>query len=360
MERTVTTRVPAIDGLRGLAIILVLLGHLNIPGLEGFAPLGVMLFFVLSGYLITGILTRQVDEGGVHFAEFYARRARRLFPALLPMVVVAAFLLGDGWWPQTWHALLYLGNLPLMRGELLGNIGHTWSLAVEEHFYIVWPIVIALIPARQRFRVVAAAVLVFGAWRLGLIASGANVHRIYYATDTNAFPLLAGCLLSVGRFPRFSPITGVIASLAFVAVEAVGTTTLPLLFLSVPLAAVMVHVASTGVPAFEIAWVRWLGSISYGIYLWHAPLFDQFDAHRPLVVPVVILIAWLSWKLLEEPILKRSNPASPRRDRRGFVLGQVTHGVPVALASVRPLYQRPVLSHQASFPQVSTAVAANN
>ena len=327
MERLITTRIPALDGLRGLAIILVLLGHMNIAGLEGFAPLGVTLFFVLSGYLITGILTRQADGGGVRFAEFYARRARRLIPALLPMLVVAAFLLGDGWWPQTWHALLYLGNLPLMRGELLGNIGHTWSLAVEEHFYVVWPLVIALIPARQRFRVVGVAVLVFGAWRLGLIASGANVHRIYYATDTNAFPLLAGCLLSVGKFPRFSPMTGVIASVGFVAVEAVGTTTLPLLFISVPLAAVMVHVASTPLPLFEVAWLRWLGTISYGIYLWHAPLMQEFDAHRPLVVPLVILIAWLSWKLLEEPILNRRNPAHSQMDRRGLVHGELTNAV---------------------------------
>jgi peptidoglycan/LPS O-acetylase OafA/YrhL len=338
MQRTMTARIPALDGLRGLAIILVLVGHMNIPGLEGFAPLGVTLFFVLSGYLITGVLTRHADEGGVRFGEFYGRRARRLIPALLPMLAVAAFLVGDGWWPQTWHALLYVGNLPLLRGELLGNIGHTWSLAVEEHFYLVWPLVIALIPARQRFRLVGVAVLAFGAWRLGLIASGANVHRIYFATDTNAFPLLAGCLLEVGKFPRFSPITGVIASACFVAMEVVGTITLPLLFISVPLAAVMVQVASTGLPLLEAAWLRWLGTVSYGIYLWHAPLMHEFGAHRLLVVPAVILIAWLSWKLLEEPILNRSLP----RKRPSLVLIDLTDSA------------QPVASVSATMPLISS------
>ena len=293
-----TQRIPALDGLRGLAIAMVVLGHLRIQAVSSLAPLGVTLFFVLSGFLITGILTRQADAGGIRFVSFYRRRARRLVPALVAMLAVAAVLQGSDWWTQTWQALLYVGNWLPLHGESLGNINHVWSLAVEEHFYVVWPLVVALIPARKRMLVVGLLTLAFGMWRLGLAASGVSGERLYYATDTNAFALLAGCWISVGRFPKLSPASGILATLTFLGFGIFGHMDAGLLFASIPLAAVMVHVASQPFPMLEVGWLRWLGTVSYGVYLWHALLPPAW------MIPGALVLGWLSWVLIERPILE--------------------------------------------------------
>ena len=295
-------RIPALDGLRGLAILMVLVGHLGIQAFNPIAQLGVTLFFVLSGYLITGILTDQADGGGVRFLAFYRRRARRLIPALLPMLGVAAILRGSDWWNQTWQALLYIGNWAPMHGAPLGNITHLWSLAVEEHFYLIWPLIIAVIPARHRFKVVGLLTVVFGIWRIGLAASGADGDRLYYGTDMNAFALLAGCLISVGRFPALSKTAGYIATGAFLIVGMFGEMTAGLLVGAVPLATIMVYVATTGLPVFEASWIRWLGTVSYGAYLWHMLI-------PPLwMIPGAVLAGWLSWRLIERPIIEGRRP----------------------------------------------------
>ena len=295
-------RIPALDGLRGLAILMVLVGHLGIEAFNPIAQLGVNLFFVLSGYLITGILTGQADGGGVRFLTFYRRRARRLIPALLPMLAVAAILQGSDWWNQTWQALLYIGNWAPMHGAPLGNITHIWSLAVEEHFYLVWPLIIAVIPARHRFKVVGLLTVAFGIWRIGLAASGADGDRLYYGTDMNAFALLAGCLVSVGRFPALSKMSGYIATGAFLVLGMFGEMTAGMLVAAVPLATIMVYVATTGLPGFEASWIRWFGTVSYGAYLWHMLI-------PPLwMIPGAVVAGWLSWRLIEQPIIEGRRP----------------------------------------------------
>jgi peptidoglycan/LPS O-acetylase OafA/YrhL len=305
----VQRHIPALDGLRGLAISMVIVGHLGIAALNPIAQLGVNLFFVLSGYLITGILTRQADEGGVSFLAFYRRRVRRLIPALLPMLGVAAILQGSNWWHQTWQALLYVGNWEPMHGAPLGNITHIWSLAVEEHFYLLWPLVIALIPARHRFKVVGLLTFAFAMWRIGLAASGAGGDRLYYGTDMNAFALLAGCLISIGRFPTLSRMSGYIATGAFFILGMFGEMTAGMLIAAIPLATVMVYVASKGLPVLEVSWIRWFGTVSYGMYLWHMLI-------PPLwMIPGAVVAGWLSWRLIEQPIIEGRRPrfVLPRR-----------------------------------------------
>lgn len=304
------TRIPALDGIRGLAIILVVIGHLKLSVMQTAPQVGVTLFFVLSGFLITGILVRQADSGSVNIVHFYRQRARRLVPALFVMLAVAALLARENWWDRTWPALLYVGNWPLMTqgAGALGNLDHVWSLAVEEHFYLIWPFVIGLVSAQRRLKIIALLTVGLGLWRLGLISSGADWNRVYYGSDTNAFAILAGCLVAVGRFKTLTATAGVVALAGLIGIGMLplGRLSAGLLYPAVLIAAVAVHVASSvSLPLVEMDWLRWFGTVSYGLYLWHVPIFDKFDTHRIWVLPVALLFAWLSWKLIEQPVLNR-------------------------------------------------------
>jgi peptidoglycan/LPS O-acetylase OafA/YrhL len=206
---------PALDGLRAVAILGVILYHARVlPG--GF--LGVDVFFVLSGFLITSLLISEWDErGGVSFRDFYARRALRLFPALGCVIVAALLLFGSlavtgnpGERSFAWSTLdavpwvvAFAGNWaraldPSALFGSLGALGHTWSLAVEEQFYLLWPAVCVLLMRRRLNRgrlalglaLLALAEMVYRVW---LARLGYGQYRIYYATDTHSDGLLIGC-----------------------------------------------------------------------------------------------------------------------------------------------------------------------
>src|SRR5690606_14913209 len=134
-------RIRALDGLRGMAVLLVVLFHADeaVPG----GSYGVTIFFVLSGYLITRLLAAERDATGrVDYRRFFVRRARRLLPALL--IVSATWALISGSWRDTLPALLYVSNYSTLSGGEWTPLHHTWSLAVEEHFYLIWPFLIGL------------------------------------------------------------------------------------------------------------------------------------------------------------------------------------------------------------------------
>ncbi|MGA7271868.1 MAG: acyltransferase, partial [Acidimicrobiia bacterium] len=198
-------RWPALDGLRGVAILLVFAFHLPFKTFLA-GSYGVVLFFVISGFLITTILLREVDANGrVDFGGFYARRAQRLLPAL-GLVIVGHLILQitvlgqpDQWWGRTWPVLAYVANYAAMAGNNLVHMSHTWSLAIEEHFYLVWPAILVAIPARWRWRTTATLALGFLAWRLGLLWAGASDLRVYFGTDANAYAPLIGCALAVAH-----------------------------------------------------------------------------------------------------------------------------------------------------------------
>ncbi len=206
-------RRPGLDGLRGLAVISVLIGHALQKGtVNWFSASGVDLFFVLSGFLITSLLLEELaDSGRVSVRRFYLRRARRLVPALLVMiafvVVVGLMVPGYGNGPMLVGALTWSANWVKISqwhhaGPEFGSpLGHTWSLSVEEQFYLVWPLLLVLLSRFGRRALVIGTVAGLGtAAAIPLFTS--DPAHLYYGSDTRAMPLLAGCLLALWMHRR--------------------------------------------------------------------------------------------------------------------------------------------------------------
>jgi peptidoglycan/LPS O-acetylase OafA/YrhL len=318
-----TARRPELDGLRGVAIILVVGSHAQVPGFGSGAVAGVTLFFVLSGYLITSLLVAERDRmGRIDLRAFYMRRALRLLPALyaVTIVVVVGYLLGL--WPNVEATaagvigmLLYVGNWTTAAGLSSGVLGHTWSLSVEEQFYILWPL--ALIAGlrhadRRTVAIVALAVAVAVLpWRLYVATSTAG-YRTFLGTDTNADALLLGCAIAILR-PRLSKLSGLAGIAGLIVVSELwrsSADTVPLF----SLAAVTSTVAVAACPMF-LSWgpLAYVGKISYGLYLWHYLLMWS-GIPWPIVVIGSVVVASLSHRFLEQPFmnLKERSIARPR------------------------------------------------
>ena len=326
-------RRPELDGLRGVAILLVLASHAHVPGFarEGGA-VGVGLFFVLSGYLITSILVAEhARVGRVGFRTFYLRRALRLFPALgalLLTVVVASvvFHIQPGpptrLGPTVAAVVAYVGNWYQALGNPLGILGQTWTLAVEEQFYIIWPTLLVLAMAVVSPR--TAGILILGLailitpWRLVLLGIG-DIGHVYFGTDTHADALLVGCAIAI-LGTRLPARWGWAAIIALVAVDmAWPDGTLAALALGLPLTAFLGWVAVASCPG-RLAWapLAYVGRISYGLYLWHY-LFIWSGLPWPVVLAVSFGVAMLSYHLLETPFLRlkdRFSTAPARPDLR--------------------------------------------
>jgi peptidoglycan/LPS O-acetylase OafA/YrhL len=193
-------RNPAFDGLRALAVGLVILHHARVPWLDGGA-LGVDIFFVLSGYLITSLLMQEIHAtGGIAVVRFLVRRALRLMPPFL-VLLLATLLLGPVFWPNENLGLvvaiagIYLADYASAFFGDLSVLAHTWSLSVEEHFYLVWPIAIAGLarwtPA-ARPQLLLAVFVAATLWRLGNAAVFPDIDLTYYRFDTRLSGLLIG------------------------------------------------------------------------------------------------------------------------------------------------------------------------
>lgn len=369
----------ALDGLRGLAVLAVVLAHLQLRIGSG-GMVGVDVFFVLSGFLITTLLLEErAKTGRVDVPAFYRRRAYRLFPALAAVLVVAlaaALVEGDTVGQRLLHGIapvaLYSGNWWIVSGHNLGPLGHTWSLAVEEQFYLVWPLVMLLclrFRHARRLVVGVAALGVFAALatRFASCTSGGCVYRIYHGTDTRADQLLIGCILAVaftsGRLHRLRG-TGLtvagwasVAALAAVAVssltwtnrlyETVGMTGTAVLT-AVIVTSVMVN--GDGGLTRALSWtpLTRIGLVSYGLYLWQglvlALLADRYPQARYSVrgafgLVIVAVITVVSYRYLERPMM--------RRGHAGRGLREAGHDAPdPAFADV----PRPT-THRAGHPQ---------
>ncbi|SDG48172.1 Peptidoglycan/LPS O-acetylase OafA/YrhL, contains acyltransferase and SGNH-hydrolase domains [Lentzea fradiae] len=354
------THVPALDGLRGVAVLGVLLFHADLlPG--GF--LGVDLFFTLSGYLITALLLREAGRTGtVSLTAFWGRRVRRLLPALLTVLVVVtvgvwAFApddlvrttLADGPWVQAnlvnWHLLAessgYWDRFGAHR-----VFEHLWSIAVEEQFYLVWPVAVLLLVraggrVEQRVAAVAALVCVVSLVLMVLLADAGDPTRVYTGTDTRAFSLLVGAVVAarpvrtallraVGR--SVGAVTGLLAvCLAVSWVLANGVDSVWLftggLFAHSVCAAVLVALTAQS-PDTVVAKglsrppLRWCGEISYSLYLWHWPVFvllgaGEGGARTAGAFALSIGLATLSRYLVEDPVRFRAGWA---RGRTGLVV----------------------------------------
>ena len=357
----------ALDGLRGMAVIAVLLYHGNVGWARG-GFLGVDVFFVLSGFLITSLLVREHDTwGSIDLRAFWARRARRLLPALLLVlagVSAYALLLADtaklrGVRLDALATLAYVANWRLIASgqsyfDTFGDpspLRHMWSLGIEEQWYIVFPpLLLLLLRSRNINRflpwLLAGGAVTSALWAASLYQPGHDPSRVYYGTDTRVQALLVGATLSVvvlrrtqaERTPtslevgsvRLPPILGSVlwpmAGLALLACMVFADEAAPLLyrggFLAVSLLSAAVLRSAISEQANPVkqalSWgpLRHVGLVSYGLYLWHWPVYVALSADRTGLHGVLLLlvrvavsgaVAELSYRLVENPV------------RRGFL-----------------------------------------
>ncbi len=351
-----------LDGLRGVAILLVMLMHTDVLH-NGYV--GVDLFFALSGFLITCLLYEEWDGRGVISLErFYGRRARRLLPALgllilLALVInVASYRLTG--WPFALKALAsasFVNNWLAATGHAssLGSFNPTWSLAQEEQFYLLWPPLLLLVLRRGAGpRQVAVLLLVAIATLLALAPIGAGRgYAVYYSPAARSAELLAGCLAAVAwrhrlaSLPHSLPL-GLPAGLRVLARRARSLRSplalvLACLFIGLlldrGLPSVRVYLSACalsvglivlliGAPTcilarvLSIAPLRFLGRISYGLYLYHLLLRNVVYHYLPggsvyvnaaLTIVLSIALATISWRLVESKLLRRAAPAPQRR-----------------------------------------------
>jgi peptidoglycan/LPS O-acetylase OafA/YrhL len=396
---------PGLDGLRALAVAAVFLYHSRIDWLPG-GFLGVDLFFVLSGYLITSLLLVEWDaRNRIDLRRFWARRARRLLPALV-VVVLAALILGAIFARSDLartrgdavSSLLYYTNWHLILANhsyfvRMGNpslLQHLWSLAVEEQFYLVWPLLLVpglVLVGRRRLPFVVVAGIVGSTVLMWLLYKPTDPSRVYYGTDTRAFLLLMGILLAlvwpaIERLRRALPLLelgGVMALVASVLLFRQMEDFNPTLYRGGDLAAAFcfaVLIAAVAHPetgigqALGVAPLRWLGERSYGIYLWHWPVVELMrpGVDIPWTGPgvvvaqaaIVLSAAALSYRLVEQPIrtgtLQRALAERSRRIRLELV-GAGAMGLVGALAVlfVIPKALNPV-SGYVNPPKVTAAV----
>jgi peptidoglycan/LPS O-acetylase OafA/YrhL len=316
MSRT-ASRIPSLDGLRAIAISLVFIGHAATRTPEDsrffflwvYANFGVQIFFVISGYLITTLLLKERDRtGGISLADFYRRRAYRILPAAYAFILTILLL--------QWHALtkwdvssslLYLLNYNSGRPW---NLGHLWSLSVEEQFYLLWPLTLALF-FRNRVKILAAVFLATPFVNLALRYFHLQKGLGLWFPST-ADGLAIGCLLAIAEprlaqmkwlrsrwmlllillvalYPLYAP-TGTMEKIANVVILT------PLVRVATAIA--IFHVTRCPYWILNCAPMVWLGALSYSLYLWQQPIWEA-----PKLFPLAILAAIICHYSIERPML---------------------------------------------------------
>jgi len=325
---------PDLDGLRAIAVGLVMFAHLQWPIARDSADIGVTAFFVLSGYLITSILVREREQTGrIRLGAFYRRRATRLGPALLALLAFTLVLGVAGVLPGPWQlgivsSLLYFSNWVQAAGVAIHPLGHTWSLAIEEQFYLLWPLVLVL--AARRALPLALVVIAIGF--VARVAATGNVE--YFSTITRVDAILVGCVVAFKRprWPTWSAALGVVA-LVFASVAFAPAQH----DLAVPVAIVATTVVIGG--RFEpLGRLAPIGLRAYSLYLWSTPMTLFFGTANIAAPVLTIAIAEVSYRLLERPVLRRARRRGTRRE-------EAVPDVPV-LAPV--LTEVPILPAEAS------------
>lgn len=367
---------PDIDGLRAIAVLAVVFYHYGIGAMHG-GFVGVDVFFVISGYLITGIIHKEIEQGKFTFAAFYERRIRRIFPALF---VVLAATLAVGCWLLLPSDLLRLGNAALATLVFGSNVLfwrqsgyfdtsaeynpllHTWSLAVEEQFYIGLPILLILLQRFAKGRV--KLVLIVGAVLSFSLCVGLQTLRpaaTFFLSPFRAWELLLGGWLAVGGVPPIRstrvrvPVS--VAALALLLWSLWWIQAGPAFpgwqaALPVIATAVLLHAGAQG-----SSWVQrllslkplvFVGLISYSLYLWHWPLFVVVRYHNGMVplapsvslllCGVAILLAAASYRWVETPLRRRRKGAVSGARKKVFVAAAVTSVLLVAASFASRLH----------------------
>lgn len=329
---------PDIEGLRGIAILLVLLFHAGLPWAPG-GFVGVDVFFVISGFLITGKLWRESQQpGGLNITKFYAWRIRRLLPAALVAVAVitlVGLLLAAPLDRSDLAADGAASALSLANMRFIGSVDyfaatsspspflHFWSLSVEEQFYLVWPALILLLTWRgggSRRLIAALLIGVVASFALSLWLTDASPARAFYLLPTRVWQLGVGGLLALIGLVGISQRAGSIAwaGLAAIVVSGVALTAdlpYPGLAALLPTAGAVALLYGGAAPGGPVrlltsAPLRFLGKISYSLYLWHWPLLvlPIMFLERSLTgvevvasVAAAIGVSWLSWRFVEQP-----------------------------------------------------------
>lgn len=416
--------IKALDGLRGFAVVLVVLSHF-LPETAAGGFLGVDLFFVLSGFLITSLLMSERESTDrVSLGNFWLRRARRLFPALLAVVsavLVVTWVMGP---EDRTHrvaadglaSLLYVANwrfvisgqsyIRQFLDEAPSPLQHTWSLAIEEQFYILWPLVFIGIcalavrfgnktpkPGRpMRWWVTGASLLAAGAsfaWMVFLHARGTDLDRLYYGTDTRVFAILIGAALGAATAGRPAlPASNRVGRVLLITTGSLGAASLVLAMFTVTTDQDWLYAGGLGAIAMVLLVVlaavaqadpnplavvfRWrplvgLGWISYGVYLWHWPITVWLDESSTglqgwllfgVRCAATLAVSLVSYRFLEQPIrqgrLPHFGPLSTP-----MTAALVIAGVLVSLAIPVMIYpglaQTPESAQASVAPEVTTS-----
>lgn len=353
---------PALDGLRAVSILLVLTVHLRLiaPHMKPFLPpggfLGVDVFFVISGFLITSLLLAEHHKSGsISLKDFYYRRILRLFPALTAVLLFACLV---ALLVRSFSALgltnirlastvFYFANwIRAYEGTDTWFLFHFWSLSVEEQFYLLWPALLLFLLHRQvsrknMFFIVSAMIITSAVLKPVLFLTGSSINRIYYGSDTRADSVLIGCAAGLLLSFRFLAPTqrarlivrslaraSAILLVAFVCLVGDGFKPLyvgGLTLVSLCCAAVVVHLILNSESTVS-GWLssppmQWVGQRSYGLYLWHWPMFEiaRLLPNEATVVfasvALTFVAALLSYRYIEVPFLRLKNRRRRSPDR---------------------------------------------
>jgi peptidoglycan/LPS O-acetylase OafA/YrhL len=352
--------VPALDGMRGVMTLGVVVAHVYYTYVPG-TVLYIDVFFTASGYYITSLLLRDIERRGrIDYKEFYKRRFARILPpfalmlaayVLFHWIFLASFTTALG---QAAIAMSYITNWWAMFDPAgISALGHTWTLSVEEQFYLLWPVTFAFIARRfgvswRLVTAICAIGLAVWGWRAFLVWDGASWQRLYVGLDTRSDALMVGCAMAValklvapGKYPTFDRLMPKLAwplaiywvIITFAFWQYAGPIPYPHYYYyyyfgsiicgAIPgaLALTMLSRSSGTVchRIFERPEAVFLGRIFYGIYLWHLPILNLlntygFGAKSRLLIglPLSVIVATLSYAYLERHFMRQRQPSSQK------------------------------------------------
>jgi peptidoglycan/LPS O-acetylase OafA/YrhL len=335
---------PDVQALRAVAVLLVVLNHAHVPGLGG-GYIGVDVFFVISGFLITGLLTREQERTGrISILKFYGRRMRRIMPAaalvLIATVVASYYWLGyirgahvaeDAEWSSVFLANFHFASVGtgyLHATDAPSTLRHFWSLAVEEQFYVVWPALFLLLGllrkvVKSRFTMITAVgVIIVASYVFSIVYTGRDATDAYFSPLTRACELAAGAMLallapSMKKMPRNAGIVLSLAGMAGIIVTAfvfTENTVFPGAMVALPVLATCAVLAggeAAAITAYNVKPIQLIGLWSYSLYLWHWPVLTIAEENlghvppawiRMLLVAGSIALAAATYYLVENPI----------------------------------------------------------